>query len=152
MNFEKGNKYMKKRMCIVLCISIFLIFLLTIYQHNIKWRIVNIVEQNIDRYAVVADELLRGTSSTKTSLSGIKHIEGWNDVQVDFTYEYRGFGSKTSYYGFYYSVDDTPRAFQAMNVSFELQGKGMKWNEENSDNWCYVEKIQDNWYYFEIHF
>ena len=56
-------------------------------------------------------------------------------MQVDFTCEYGGFGSQSSYYGFYYSVDDTPRTFQGVNVTFEPQGRGMQWSEKESDNW-----------------
>ena len=86
-------------------------------------------------YTIVANEMLSGASSSDISLKSIKDISVWDDVQVDFTCEYGGFGSQSSYYGFYYSVDDTPRTFQGVNVTFEPQGRGMQWSEKESDNW-----------------
>lgn len=142
---------MKKRYIFLgLCAVIIIMHMITPdrKQHTIKK-----VEKNLEVYAKVAHQILESKTDTeKITLKGIKDIAMWNDVQIDFTCNMGGFASATWYSGFYYSVDDVPRTFQGYETQFQKYEDGLKWQQPEGDNWCYVEKIYDHWYYFEMHF
>lgn len=102
----------------------------------------------------IAEELLNNGSveEQEEMPKGIKEANLWNHRQVDFTCYYKGFGSTAKVKGFYYSKDDEARGYQGASLTFEKEGRGLKWTQEEGDNWCYVEKLEDNWYYFEVSF
>lgn len=115
-----------------------------------KEDIIGEVKNSLDTYTEAAAQAL--DTGEKTDLKGIKEIEVWNNRQVDFTTSYIGFGSSAHVKGFYYSKDDVPRGYQGVDLTFEEYEKGLKWEQEDGDNWCYVEKICDGWYYFDVSF
>lgn len=118
-----------------------------------KDDIINDMKQNLDTYAKAAEQVLENPNTAKKiDLDGVKSIEVWNNRQVDFTSSYLGFGSSAHVKGFYYSKDDVPRGWQGVELTFKKKEKGLLWEQEDGDNWCYVEKICDNWYYFEVSF
>ncbi len=110
------------------------------------------VHGNIGAYTDAADKAINGEDITEISFADVQNITAWNDKQVDFLCTGFGIGPDTRYYGFYYSVDNVPRTFQGVEVAFTEYENGLKWEEDNGDNWCYIEKIFDKWYYFETHF
>ena len=82
-----------------------------------------------------------------------------NDTYIDFSCGGSGFGSETSYWGFYYSEsDDLSALCPASSFKQELRksGNGYVWEEswQNSrgDNTYYVEPIVDHFYYYELTF
>ena len=71
---------------------------------------------------------------------------------MEYIVSSRGIVPASMYYGFFYSYDGTPVAFQncgaplakKSDTEWEWHGKG--------DNHGYVEQIEGNWYYFEASF
>ncbi len=140
----------KYRKILIICLGILFICMIT---GDKKRNIIKRVEKNIDTYTQVVEQILESKVDPKNiKVANVKDIAVYNDVQIDFTCKSGGFGSGTYYMGFYYSVDDMPRTFQGGEMPFEKYEKGLKWEEEEGDNWCYIEKIYDHWYYFEMHF
>ena len=58
---------------------------------------------------------------------------------------------RPGYYGFYYSPDDVPLAFQNTAVSLEETAEGWTWRAEG-DNHGFTRRLSPCWYYFEAHF
>ena len=58
-----------------------------------------------------------------------------------------GFG----YYGFYYSPDDVPLAFQNVPVPLEESSNGWQWQAEGDDRGS-THRLSPGWFYFEAHF
>lgn len=73
-------------------------------------------------------------------------------VTVEYLCESSGIASSGWYAGFYYSSEDIPLGLQGISRSFIEKGKGWKWQEENGDNYEYIERITDHWYYYESGF
>lgn len=55
------------------------------------------------------------------------------------------------YYGFYYSPDDVPLAFQNNPVPLGETSNGWQWQGEG-DNHGFTRRLSPRWYYFEAHF
>lgn len=84
----------------------------------------------------------------------IKSIDAYTNV-VDFSCGGAGFGSGTSYVGFYYTADNDMTAVWCAPSSASLLTpfeNGFEWQETNGDNWYYTEHICGNFYYYEASF
>lgn len=55
------------------------------------------------------------------------------------------------YYGFYYSPDDVPLAFQNTDLPLAEADGGWQWRGEG-DNRGFTRRLSPCWYYFEAHF
>lgn len=78
---------------------------------------------------------------------------------IEFSCGGSGFGSETSYWGFYYSVSDDLSALCPVSSSeqeLRKSGEGYYWKESwqdpRGDNTYYVEPIVGHFYYYEISF
>ena len=148
-----GGLSMKKYVAVITAFCILITVAFYFNPASKRQRIFTMVESNLEPYTELAVQLLATPDNAKdTRLDGVKNISPCQPTQVDFTCFYRGFGSQTSYQGFYYSADDTPRGMGGTDLSFRKQGKGLQWEEAGGDNTCYIEKIFNNWYYFEQSF
>ena len=76
------------------------------------------------------------------------------DVIVQFVAYTEGIAPAGKYVGVYYSPDDVVTGFQgsAWTMKITEHGAGYDLQEAGKDNGGYVEKIADNWYYFEAWF
>ena len=103
-------------------------------------------------YKEIDNELLESVLNKKPIQGISRHEEG-----VSFYCGGTGFGSATSYYGFYYSFDGSPKDYWC-GTSFgspeqlKPDGEGFSIKKSNDDNRYYTEKIMDNFYYYEAHF
>lgn len=91
------------------------------------------------------------------NISGVMDIAKYtmrenNRFSVFFSCGGEGFGSATSYYGFYYTSDNRPAGCDGMNYELLQNPKGWSWTQDNSDNTYYTERIIDNWFYYEEHY
>lgn len=71
---------------------------------------------------------------------------------VEFAIGSSGFGSAASYTGFYYSPEDVPLGFQGAVLDLTESARGWTWQEETGDNRQTIEKICENWYWYEARF
>jgi len=63
-----------------------------------------------------------------------------------------GFGSATSYFGFYYTPDGRMDALWCAGTPLTPYGSGWLYEEKNGDNRYYTEHILDGFYYYEASF
>lgn len=103
----------------------------------------------------IALEHLNG-DETVTEYKGIE-VKGMYSGEhpiVQFYYSGTGIVTSSTYYGFYYSKDDVPAAFQ--NGAYELvpaSDSEWAWEEdEGTDNGGLTKRITDNWFYYEAWF
>ena len=92
-----------------------------------------------------------------TSIKTFKNVEvdglfkGEHDI-VQFFYSGFGIAPATKYYGFYYSEDDEPAAFQNINITLVEKGKNeWEWSD-GTDNGGITIRIKENWFYYEAWF
>lgn len=90
------------------------------------------------------------------SLDNVKIIREIEPEQgfVEFSCGGAGFGSATSYCGFYYSENDDMTEIWCAPKSEPLikSGSGYMWQENNGDNTYYTEQICGHFYYYEASF
>lgn len=104
---------------------------------------VTLWERQLTDFAQSQLEKQGGSSKTYPGL----RMNVYPDANAVF-FECTGMG----YSGFVYSADDIPIGFQGMDMTFETHKGGWIWEEPNGDNWMYVERITDQWFWYEMHF
>ncbi|MDO4664300.1 MAG: hypothetical protein Q4A59_05390 [Erysipelotrichaceae bacterium] len=75
----------------------------------------------------------------------------WNGEHpiVEYIVDNQGIAPSSKYYGFFYSYDGKPVAFQNANIELvPISDTEWEWHGKG-DNHGYVEFIEGNWYYFE---
>ena len=93
------------------------------------------------------------TDALKINILGVRDVDYWHGEHemIEFFVTVRGIVPASSYYGFYYSVDGVPLAFQNAKVTLVENEDGWQWTEAG-DNRGYTEHITGNWYYYEASF
>jgi len=102
---------------------------------------------------MVQSYLKGDTAALRTDIPGIQSAQYWHgdSGMIEFFVKGRGIVPASSYYGFYYSVDGVPLAFQNAKMTLVESGDGWEW-KEGGDNRGYTEHISGNWYYYEASF
>ena len=104
------------------------------------------VKLNAEELEVTAQEA--GYAVQKDGAIRIRRAQNRPDM-VEFDCWGWGLAPSSTYIGFYYSENDEPIPFQGVLQQLTESGSGWAWQEPESDNHGYTEKIMDNWYYFE---
>ena len=122
-----------------------------------KLEIFDLVNEN---YGIIQEDIKENNFEDTLKIKGVQDVlnedeDKWN--VLEFECGGRGFGSGTSYYGFYYSPDDSPYApfggsTFCKSEELIMDGKGYSCKEEKGDNRYYTERIRENFYYYEAHF
>ena len=113
-------------------------------------RVASFVQSHKEDLSEVASAYLNGDTSTEScrgaSVDGV--FDGEHPIVQFYTL---GWGL-VPYMGFYYSPDDTPAAFQNVNVELMLTGDN-RWEwTDGTDNRGMTKRIDDCWYYYEAWF
>ena len=100
---------------------------------------------SVKRYNEISDFVLEN----KESLLPEKDIEF-------FDYETTGLGIGGVYYGYYYTINNevtVPDFYSGGNLGEKHESDGGTYfgKPNNGTDWCFVKKIIDNWYYYELH-
>ncbi|MBQ8533572.1 MAG: hypothetical protein IJ462_01930 [Clostridia bacterium] len=100
---------------------------------------------SVERYGEISNFVLKN----KETLSSTKDIEF-------FDYETTGLSIGGAYYGYYYTVNNeitVPDFYSDGNLGekYEADGGTYFGKPNNGTDWCFVKKITDNWYYYELH-
>ena len=136
----------------------FLLFILLVAwgsDHLTQNQIAALAEENKEK---IVDCIQAGNADRLKDWKGIKDVWTLDNGCIVFYCGGEGFGPATSYYGFYYSPDDTPFDIEAMTGGDPLveEGNGWGWHEcQNSrkgDNAYYTERICPCFFYYESHF
>ena len=73
-----------------------------------------------------------------------------------FDYETTGLCIGGVYYGYYYTINNevtVPDFYSGGNLGEKHESDGGTYfgKPNNGTDWCFVKKIIDNWYYYELH-
>ena len=102
--------------------------------------------------------LERGTTQGVECPKGVRSVQLWSgsdgmETTVEFLFGAGGWGSSTRYWGVNYVVNDVPVGFQDFHTEYwKKEGSGTRFYEAEGDNTCYVERLEKNWYYFDMKF
>lgn len=120
-----------------------------LYSENIvKNKIIESVHDDPEGFSRYAKKMLsENISSGEFKDFQVKKDIDFPDV-VNYYYEGKGFGSASLYYGVYYIPDD--HVDGSFNGLFkEKDTDSWYYQEENSDNTMYLEKIGNSLYYYK---
>ena len=73
-----------------------------------------------------------------------------------FDYETTGLSTGGVYYGYYYTANndiEVPDFYSGGNLGerYEADGGTYFGKPNNGTDWCFIKKITDKWYYYELH-
>lgn len=144
---KKWNKIIIAAVLIILAISA------VKYITNPERRIKNFINQNSEELVTIAEAYLNSDTTIKT-YKGVEVesvFRGNNDI-VQFYYGGVGIVPASTYYGFYYSPDDIPTAYQNVNCRLSaVSDDEWKWSD-GTDNGGRTIRIMKNWFYYEAWF
>ena len=145
---------MKKRNKIIVAVLLVILAIYAIkFISNPERRIKNFVNQNSEELVTVAEAYLNSDTTTKT-YKGVEVeqvFRGDNDI-VQFYYGGVGIVPASKYYGFYYSPDDVPTAYQNTKYSLSaVSDDEWEWSD-GTDNGGRTKRIMKNWFYYEAWF
>ena len=88
-------------------------------------------------------------------LENIDTLSSEKDIEF-FDYEATGLSIGGVYYGYYYTVDNVveiPDFYSGGNLGerYEADGGTYFGKPNNGNDWCFIKKITDEWYYYELH-
>lgn len=120
---------------------------------NPESKIKYFVRHNHEDLVTIAEDYL----SSMTTIKKYKSVEverifkGKNDI-VQFYYCGIGIAPASQYYGFYYSPDDMPTAYQNADYKlFPISDEEWEWSD-GTDNGGRTSRIMKNWFYYEAWF
>lgn len=116
-------------------------------------KIAAMVIENLDELEKSTDSFLSGEAAVPFGIKCTATVESLSDGGqfINYQTDATGFGSQTSYYGFYWSPDGMVDFSDYTLVEVKDSTVGMK-SAADGDNWFYTEKITGDWYYYEWHF
>jgi hypothetical protein len=116
-------------------------------------RIKNFINQNREELVAIAEAYLKSDTTIMT-YKGVRVeqvFRGNNDI-VQFYYGGVGIVPASTYYGFYYSPDDIPAAYQNVNCRLSAVSD-VEWEwSDGTDNGGRTIRIMKNWFYYEAWF
>ena len=64
-----------------------------------------------------------------------------------------GIGPSTTYWGIQYVPSGERLGFQGSRLEGWISdGDGWRWEESGGDNRCYIQELDERWYYYEMSF
>lgn len=154
-----------KKLLIIICILFSLPFLLIgclrlygiVTNHTLHSQIFRFVDENEQELTAIAKGQMNGTNHDEFFL-GVR-IEGVYTGEhpiVQFYYDGTGLAPSSCYYGFYYSPDDAPAAYDN-NTHWRAEQRGdSEWiyhdPAKGSDNGGRTIRITKYWFYYEAWF
>ena len=88
-------------------------------------------------------------------LENIDTLSPKKEIQF-FDYEATGLSIGGVYYGYYYTTNnaiEVPDFYSGDNLGeiYEADGGTYFGKPNNGTDWCFIKKITDKWYYYELH-
>ncbi len=134
-------------------VAVLLIFVPLSIDKDIESEITAFVISNQEDLLEVSLQHLDGDTALQTfKTAKIDGVFGDEQLIVQFSQSTAGIAPSSRYFGFYYSVDNLPVAFQgAPNPLIRVSDEVWEWSDE-ADNGGITKKILENWYYYEAWF
>lgn len=146
---------MKKYISIIIsAVLIILAFCTVNYISNPKRQIKNFINENSKELVTIAESYLDSDTSIKTYKGvEVEQVFSRNNDIVQFYYGGKGIAPASKCYGFYYSPDDVPAAYQNSNYNLtDVSDDEWKWLENGTDNGGRTIRIREKWFYYEAWF
>ncbi|MBE5880372.1 MAG: hypothetical protein E7288_10435 [Lachnospiraceae bacterium] len=144
----------KKKTVIKILIVVGAILFLKWYS-NPERRIFAMVERNLEKYEIAAQQMLSGEiAASGVEAPGVRDVDVimGEHIVVDFFVTGYGLAPSGGYYGFYYSPEDLPMMYMdEMAKLTEYEPDAWTW-QGVGDNDGVIKKIADCWYYYEATF
>jgi len=144
----------KKKTVIKILIVVGAILFLKWYS-NPERRIFAMVDRNLEKYEIAAQQMLNGEiSASGVKAPGVRDVDVimGDHIVVDFFVTGYGLAPSGGYYGFYYSPEDLPMMYMdEMAKLTEYEPDAWTW-QGVGDNDGVIKKIADCWYYYEATF
>lgn len=86
---------------------------------------------------------------------GVRDVTLWDygGTAVDFSMGSSGIGSSTTYWGIQYVPSGERMGFQGSRLEGWISDRdGWRWEESGGDNRCYIQELDERWYYYEMSF
>ena len=86
---------------------------------------------------------------------GVRDVTFWDyeGTAVEFSMGGSGLGSSAAYWGLQYVPSGERLGFQGSRLEGWISdGDGWRWEESGGDNRCYIQELDENWYYYEMEF
>jgi len=115
-------------------------------------------EREREAFEWAARQTLEYGSGTAYCPKGVREVNLYlgsypYEPTVEFLMGSSGFGSQTRYWGINYVESGRLAGFQGNRMEYwKEQGNGTLFYEVEGDNTCYVEPLDEGWFYFEMEF
>lgn len=136
-----------KPFIIVFSTALFLICLLG--QDLLAKTYVQVFHSHLEGYA---EELLDNEEVYIVDKYGFWDVTGYSqDNMVEFFVGGKGLVFNSTYWGFYYSSDNTHKVYQGADIPLNVNGDLADWYGEG-DNWGKSIRLRDKWFWYEVSF
>ena len=87
-----------------------------------------------------------------------ENMDSFSPTEENEFHDYKATGLSIGgvYYGYYYTLNNeiaVPDYYSGENLGekFEADGGTYFGKPNNGTDWCFIKKITDNWFYYELH-
>ncbi len=105
--------------------------------------------------SAAAQAVERGSGQGISRPPGVQDVTFWDyeGTAVEFSMGGSGMGSSTTYWGLQYVPSGERLGFQGLRLEGWISdGDGWRWEESGGDNRCYIQELDEYWYYYEMSF
>ena len=105
--------------------------------------------------SAAAQAVERGSGQGISRPPGVQDVTFWDyeGTAVEFSMGGSGRGSSTTYWGIQYVPSGERLGFQGSRLEGWISdGDGWRWEESGGDNRCYIQELDERWYYYEMEF
>lgn len=156
MGKNKSFKWLKSAAVFIAVIMLIVFLISKVGQYNRYRDKENIKNLVIDNLEFLNESIENENYDKILELDGVKNNNFWKNDSDGIIVEYfcKGYGIVPAgrYTGFYYTSVDEPTGFQGATHNLIKTENGWEWKEPDGDNFDYIEKITDYWYYYAAGF
>lgn len=105
--------------------------------------------------SAAAQAVERGSGQGISRPPGVQDVTFWDyeGTAVEFSMGSSGLGSSTTYWGIQYVPSGERLGFQGSRLEGWISDRdGWRWEESGGDNRCYIQELDERWYYYEMSF
>ena len=113
-------------------------------------------QQNRSAFDFAAAQAVeRGSGQGISRPPWVQDVTFWDyeGTAVEFSMGGSGLGSSTTYWGIQYVPSGERLGFQGSRLEGWISDRDCwRWEESGGDNRCYIQELDEHWYYYEMEF
>ncbi|HCW73616.1 MAG TPA: hypothetical protein DHM90_07310 [Clostridiaceae bacterium] len=147
---KKKSWVFKLSIFVLTIISAFAVLRLTfiLSEYRIRNEIIESVHDHLDDFSSQSEKMMNGNMGREEFRGFLVNKDIDFPKVVNYYYKGKGFGSATIYYGVYFVPDDNVEG-SFRGLLKKKDGDTWLYQENNSDNTMYLEKIGQSFYYYK---